>query len=194
MSFVGPAPDSPETTELYQQDEAAIGYVANYTRAFAWRPQVYRAWRELNGSIKAGMDLRRYELATLAAARQLRSSYCALAHGKVLRDQFLPAERVRDAAVDYHAAGLDPVDVAIMDFADKVAGGAANVTADDVAELRRHGLSAQEIVDVALAASARCFFSNVLEALGVLPDSQYASSLEPDLRRALTVGRPIEGA
>ena len=55
----------------------------NHERAFAERPEVYAAWQQLNGSIKAGMDLRRYELATLAAARRLRSSYCCLAHGSV---------------------------------------------------------------------------------------------------------------
>ena len=40
----------------------------NYERAFAERPEVYAAWVQLNSAIKAGMDLRRYELATLAAA------------------------------------------------------------------------------------------------------------------------------
>ena len=49
---------------------------------------------QLNGAIKASMDLRRYELATLAAARRLRSSHCMLAHGPVLTDQFVaPDER-----------------------------------------------------------------------------------------------------
>src|SRR3954452_9722759 len=56
----------------------------NYELAFAERPDVLAAWGQLNGAIKAGMDLRRYELATLAAARRLRSSYCCLAHGSVL--------------------------------------------------------------------------------------------------------------
>lgn len=41
----------------------------NYERAFAARPEVYAAWQQLNGAIKAGMDLRRYELATFAAAQ-----------------------------------------------------------------------------------------------------------------------------
>ena len=40
----------------------------NYERAFAERPEVYAAWQQLNAAIKANMDLRRYELATLAAA------------------------------------------------------------------------------------------------------------------------------
>ena len=54
----------------------------NHELAFAERLEVYDAWVQLNGAIKAGMDLRRYELATLAAARRLRSSYCCLAHGR----------------------------------------------------------------------------------------------------------------
>ena len=43
----------------------------NSERAFAERPEVLAAWVQLNTAIKAGMDLRRYELATLAAT-QLR--------------------------------------------------------------------------------------------------------------------------
>jgi alkylhydroperoxidase family enzyme len=77
----------------------------NYERAFAGRPEVYAAWGALNGAVKAGMDLRRYELATLAAAQRLRSSYCSLAHGKVLREQF--GEPVLEIARDRRSAGLD---------------------------------------------------------------------------------------
>ena len=40
------------------------------------------------------MDLRRYELATLAAATALKSSYCCLAHGQVLADKFYTSEEV----------------------------------------------------------------------------------------------------
>ena len=57
----------------------------NFERAFAERPEIYAAWVQLNGAVKAGMDLRRYELATLAAAQRLRSSYCCLAHGSCSR-------------------------------------------------------------------------------------------------------------
>ena len=74
---------------------------ANYERAFEERPDVYAAWRELLTAVKANMDLRRYELATLAAARRLRSSYCSLAHGKVLIEQF--GEPVLQIATDRKA-------------------------------------------------------------------------------------------
>jgi hypothetical protein len=45
-------------------------------------------------------------------------------------------------------------------------------------------------MDVILAATARCFFSKTLDALGVQPDSKYRE-LDAGLRQALVVGRPI---
>jgi uncharacterized peroxidase-related enzyme len=176
--------------EMYEADRAALGYVANYTRAFAHRPAVFDAWRRLNTSIRDGMDRRRYELATLAAARRLRSSYCSLAHGKVLLDRFLDPEALSRIIADPRSADLEPVDVAVMDLAEKVAGDATAITQADIDRLRELGLSDVDIFDVVAAASARCFFSKALDALGVQPDSSYRE-FEPELRDALTVGRPI---
>jgi uncharacterized peroxidase-related enzyme len=160
----------------------------NFEKAFAERPEVLAAWQQLNGAIKAGMDLRRYELATLAAARRLRSSYCCLAHGKVLRDSF--GEPVLEIVLDHRAAGLDEIDVAVMDLAEKVVDNATEIGDADLHPLRDLGLSETDIMDVVLAATARCFFSKTLDALGVLPDASY-NELEPELRDALVVGRPI---
>ena len=163
----------------------------NMEVAFAKRPDVYAAWGELLGAIKANMDLRRYELATLAAARRLRSSYCCLAHGKVLVEDF--DEPVLEIALDYHAAGLDPVYVAVMDLAERVADDATSIGETDLQRLRDLGLTDGEIMDVVLAAAVRCFFSKTLDALGVLPDAFYGE-LEPELREVLVVGRPIAEA
>ncbi|MET7402154.1 peroxidase [Dactylosporangium sp. NPDC005572] len=183
--------ETPDESPLYQAELDRSGYVPNYTRVFALRPEVYEAWAGLNRSVKRGMDLRRYELATLAAARRLRSSYCALAHGSVLLEQFFDAATLRQIALDHHDAGLDPVDVAVMDFAEKVAGDPTAITAADVDTLRRHGLTEPEILDVALAAAARCFFSTVLDAVGTEPDAAYRTSLSGPLLTALTVGRAV---
>jgi uncharacterized peroxidase-related enzyme len=160
----------------------------NFERAFAERPEVFAAWQGLNGAIKAGMDLRRYELATLAAARRLRSSYCCLAHGIVLHEQF--GEPVREIALDHRAAGLDEVDVAVMDLAERVVDDAASIGEEDLRPLRELGLSETEIMDVVLAAAARCFFSKTLDALGVRPDARYRE-LDPELLEVLVVGRQV---
>ena len=160
----------------------------NQDRAFAERPDVSEAWVALNGAIKANMDLRRYELATLAAARRLRSSYCALAHGKVLAEQF--GEPVREIALDRGSAGLDDVDLAVMDLAERVVDDATSIGDEELRPLRELGLTEAEIMDVVLAAAVRCFYSKTLDALGVQPDASYAE-LPPELRDVLVVGRPI---
>jgi uncharacterized peroxidase-related enzyme len=178
------------TAEMYATDEEVFGFVPNFTRAFSSRPAVYAAWRQLNGAIKSGMDLRRYELATLAAARRLRSSYCMLAHGSVLMDKFLDVDELTAVVADRHSAGLSEVDLAVMDLAEQVADDATAVQQADIERLRGLGLSDPEIVDVVLAAAARCFFSKTLDALGTEPDASYGE-LESGIRDALTVGRPI---
>jgi uncharacterized peroxidase-related enzyme len=160
----------------------------NYERAFTERPDVYRAWLELVQAIKANMEPRRYELATLAAARRLRSSYCALAHGKVLIEQF--GEPVGEIARDHHDAGLDEVDVAVMDLAEQVVDDASTIDDADLQRLRGFGLAEAEIMDVVLAAAARCFFAKTMDAMSVLPDAKF-NELDPELREVLVVGRPI---
>ena len=163
----------------------------NYERAFEGRPDVYAAWGGLLGAIKANMDLRRYELATLAAARRLRSSYCSLAHGKVLIEQF--GEPVLQIATDRSAAGLDDIDLAVMDLAERVVDDATSIDDADLQRLRDLGLSDEEIMDVVLTAAVRSFWTKTLDALGVQPDASY-NELEPELREVLVVGRPIADA
>jgi uncharacterized peroxidase-related enzyme len=164
----------------------------NMERVLEHRPAVGAAWRQLLGAIKENMDPRRYELATIAAARRIRSSYCMLAHATVLIDDLgVPREAMRAIAVDPRTAPLDQTEVAVMELAEKVAGDATSVTEADVDRLRALGLRDEEIMDVVLAAAARCFFSKMLDGLGVQPDAFYAD-LEPELREALVVGRPID--
>jgi len=193
IETVAPERASGAIADVYESDRAIHGHVPNFAQAFSLQPEAYAAWRELNGAIKAGMDLRRYELATLAAARRMRSSYCMLAHGAVLADRFLTPDAVRAVAADPASAGLDPLDVAVMDLAAKVADDATAVTQDDVDRLRELGLPDAEILGVVLAAAARCFFSKTLDGLGALPDHKF-EAMEPALRDALTVGRPIAAA
>jgi uncharacterized peroxidase-related enzyme len=191
IDTVAPAEATGATAELYAGEEEVFGFLPNLVRVFSQRPEVYAAWKQLSGAVKGGMELRRYELATIAAARVLRSSYCTLAHGSVLIDKgFLEPGALRAVVSDHHDAGLDEVDVAVMDLAAKVAEDATSVEQADVDRLRSLGLSDQDILDVVLAAAVRCFFSKVLDALGAEPDAKY-SQLDPALRDVLTVGRAI---
>jgi uncharacterized peroxidase-related enzyme len=195
VPFIRPLPDDEVTgavAEAYKADLADDGYVSNVSRAFSHRPDALAAWIGLKDAVTSTMNRRRYELVTIAAARRVRSSYCMLAHGNVLADKFYDADRVREIALDHHAAGLDEVDVAVMDLADKVASDASSVTQADVDRLRELGLSDAEVFDVVAASAMRCFFTKIVDGLGFQPDAAYRE-LDESLREALVVGRPIEG-
>jgi uncharacterized peroxidase-related enzyme len=183
-----------EVAAWYERQRASWGYLPNYAEAFATRPDVARAWEALNGAVSGGMDRRRFELATIAAARTYRSTYCTAAHSKFLRDICDDDATMRALAADPTGADLEATDRAVVDFATKVARDASAITADDVQILRDHGLVDAEIVDVVLAAAARAFFTKVLDALGVRADAQLGDMFDPEVRQQVVVGRPIASA
>jgi uncharacterized peroxidase-related enzyme len=184
------APMSDELSSYYADVAAGWGYLPNFARAFAWHPEIARAWSGLGGAISNAMDRRRYELVTIGAARALRSTYCTLAHARFLRDDCGDAATVeRIAGTD--SRPFDALDAALMEFGAKVARDASAITADDVDELRRLGLDEREISEVAFAAAARCFFAKAMDALGVQADAQLADEFEPEVRAAFVVGRPV---
>lgn len=195
-SFLGFPPAGEIQEEMGPVVEAVMrqfGYVPNYVRLFGLRPEAFAAWRALARAVTSNMDERRYELATVAAARQLRCSYCSLAHGKILAEKFHPQVDVIRMFTGETTDALDEVDRAVIALGEKVAADANTVSEEDVAELRRLGLSDRDIFDVILAAAARCFFSKVLDATGTLPDAAY-NELDLEFLEAMTVGRPVASA
>lgn len=191
MAFITTIPveqASGDVKAMYEKNQAGLGYVPNYAKLFSHRPELMAAWAHLSRSVRAHLDTRRYELVTLAAARALHSSYCMLAHGSILCEQFYTPEQLQ--AILEGTADLAPIDVAIMAFAEHIARDAPSVTAEEIQKLRDYGLADAEIFDIAAAAAARCFFSTLLDALGAEPDAAY-TTLEAGLQLRLTVGRPI---
>ena len=181
---------SGDVRTMYEENQAKLGYVPNYVQAFSHRPQVMAAWGNLLGSIRSTVDTRRYELVTLAAARTLHSSYCTLAHGTILRQHFFSPEQLAQIAADYTSGVLAPAEVAMMAYVEKLVRDASTIDAADIQALHDHGFTDPEIFDIAAVAAARCFFSTLLDALGVEPDATYLN-IEEELRSELTVGRPI---
>lgn len=190
LHTVPPEEAAGEVKAMYDQDLAAQGYVTNYTRAFSDRPEVLRGWLALKDAITSGMDPRLYELATVAAATAIRSSYCSLVHGRVLAASYYPAETVIGIAADDAGDALDAADAAVVRFARKVALEAEKITQEDADELRNLGFSDTDVFNVIVTAAARCFFSKVLDATGTLPDP-VLHDMPDQLRSVLTVGREI---
>jgi uncharacterized peroxidase-related enzyme len=193
MAFIdtlSPSEIDDDVREMYERQQAHYGYVPNYAKVFCYRPEVMRLWAQLQAGIKRPMDLRRFELATFAAANALRSTLCSLAHGKKLTE-FFSTDDVMAMARGEVPASLTAAEAAMMDFARKVARDATTITAGEVERLKAHGFTDAEVFDIAATAAARAFFTKVLESLGVEADAAFRR-IDPDFRKAMTVGRPID--
>ena len=177
--------------DYYQQQRGAWGFLPNYAAAFSTRPDVAAAWNILNKTVRDGMDRRRFEIATIGAARALGSTYCTAAHSMFLRDACDDETAMIAIATDPDGAALSDQDRAVFGFAAKVAQDASSIQQDDVDALRAHGLSDAEVADVVFAAAARSFFTRVLDGLGAQLDVQTAQEFTPDILASMVVGRPV---
>jgi len=193
MAFIRTTPAaeaSGATREMYDRQENAWGFVPNYAKVFCHRPETMARWGRLLAEIRRPVDDRRFELVTLAVALELRHSACALAHGNNLagligRDEVI---RIANGRV---SEKLTAAEVAIMAFARRIARDASRITSGEVEALKKlHGLSDEDVFDVVAIAAGRCFFTKMLDALGVEPDSANMK-LDQEFREAMTVGRPI---
>ena len=107
ISGVGEDAAEGEVAEYYAGQRAAWGFLPNYAPAFSTRPEVARAWNALNLAVRGGMDRRRFEIATIAAARARRSTYCTAAHSAFLRD--VCGDEAAMAAIAEHPDGAAPL-------------------------------------------------------------------------------------
>jgi uncharacterized peroxidase-related enzyme len=162
--------------EMYDADLASDGYVSTDTILFSLRPDVYALWVQLSRSIRKSMRLRRYELVTIAAARALGCRACVSGHASLLLRNGIARPQMEAIVRDFRDAGLEPVEVALMELAESVAIDAHRVAKADVDRLRDFGLRDDEIFGVVLAAAARCFYSKSLDAMGCPPTPELAET------------------
>lgn len=195
MTFIQTVPEDEATgavADLYASNRDHTGRVPNFIRTFSHHPEIDELFESLLSAIRGRIDPRRYEIATVAAASEIGSSYCTLAHGSVLMNLGMEEDTLVGMVQGRAGDVLNGEEAAVFAYARKVAQAASTVTQDDVDGLKAHGLSDTEIFDIA-AAAIRCFIAKLLDAVGAQPDAKL-HDLKPKLSKILSVGRAIEEA
>lgn len=192
--FLQNTPDSEAAARIYQGDLDKRGFVMNYNRAWAWRPDVADAFLALRGLLTSASSLspREQAVLTCAMASTLGDSYCSLAWGKMLAGASDPSA----AAAVLSASGskaLTPREEALAAWARKVVDNPNGTTAEDLDGLRAADCSEKDIFEATVFVAFRLAFSTINDALGVEPDRQIAETAPPEVRNAVDYGRPTEG-
>jgi uncharacterized peroxidase-related enzyme len=193
--FLQNAPDNEAAARLYQSDLDKRGFVMNFNRAWAWRPDVAEAFLALRGMLTSTSSLspREQALLTCAMASTLGDSYCSLAWGKMLAASSDPSTAAAVLSASPSAGSLTPREEALAAWARKVVDNPNGTTAQHLAALRAAGCSEKDIFEATAFIAFRLAFSTVNDALGVRPDRQIADGAPPEVRRAVAYGRPAEG-
>lgn len=175
-----PVPDDDELDEperkLFAKAGEVVGFVPNVFRAYAWRPERFRAWFGHFKSVMEpteGLSAREREMISVTVSQVNHCLYCLVAHGATLRelsDDPVDADRL---TLDYHRADLTPRQRAMLDFAVKITANPVSCEEADVEALRAHGFSDEDVWDVIEVAATFNFTNRMAIATGMLPNREY---------------------
>jgi len=157
--------------------QAKSGFVPNVFLALAHRPDEWRAFMAYHdallvkntGSLTKG-DREMIITATSAANHCL---YCVVAHGAILRiyeKKPLVADQV---ATNHRKADITPRQRAMLDFAMKVCKNSHEVEEADFAALRPHGLSDEDIWDIAAITAFFGLSNRLANVIGMRPNDEF---------------------
>ena len=170
----GDVPD--EVKELWAKPLEKLGFVPNVLRVFALRPQHLLAWWGYYDELlrgESGLTKVQREMIAVVVSATNRCHYCIVSHSAALRKLTENPELADQVAADYTAAGLEPRERAMLDFAVKLTRESAECSDADVDALRDAGWTDEDIFDIAQVAAMFNFTNRLASGLGWEPNPEY---------------------
>ncbi len=164
---------SPKTFAPFELLQRSHGYIPNFFRAQTMWPDVLEAETDAVGRILMPEDVLsrlQKEYILLAVSGANLNSYCVAVHCNLLRGLGVSPEEGDQIAVDHHQTSLSEADMALVDFALKVATRPAEFRCEEIGRLRVLGFTEEQVLEC-LAVTALNNFANTLQmGLGIVPD------------------------
>jgi uncharacterized peroxidase-related enzyme len=132
------------------------GFVPNVFLALAHRPAEWRAFFAYHDALmekNEGLSKAEREMIVVATSNANGCHYCVVAHGAILRIRAKHPLIADQVAINYRKADITPRQMAMLDFAMKVALESAAICDADHELLRTRGFGDDEIWDIAAIAA-----------------------------------------
>jgi len=156
------------------------GFVPNVFLALAHRPAEWRAFfayhdalmeRDVGGEVTLTKAER--EMIVVATSGANHCQYCVVAHGAILRIRAKDPRIADQLAVNYRKADITPRQRAMLDYAMKVALEASRIEEPDLAGLRAHGFSEDDIWDIGAIAAFFALSNRLANMTSMRPNDEF---------------------
>jgi uncharacterized peroxidase-related enzyme len=153
-----------------------LGFVPNVYSTYSLKPQRLRHFMQMYNEIMlapSGLSKLEREMVAVVVSSANRCYYCLVAHGAAVRRLSGDPELGEMMVMNYRVAKLDPRQRAMLDFAWKLTTTPHLVDEADREALRGHGLSNEDIFDLAETVAFFNLSNRMASATDMMPNPEY---------------------
>lgn len=161
---------------IYEKNRGKIGFVPNVFRAYARRPDHFRAFMAYHDVLMKGdgaLSRVERESIVVAVSAENRCQYCMVAHGAALRVLSKNPILAEQIANNWKTAELSPRLRTMLTFASAVNEPGFAATEKEIDELHRAGFSDEDIWDIAAIAAFFGFSNRMAGLMDMRPNVEF---------------------
>ena len=169
-----PLPEGP--ARYFAKCEEKLGMVPNVLRAYAFDEAKLAAFTAMYNDLMlgpSGLSKLEREMIAVVVSSANRCWYCQVAHGAAVRALSGDPALGEAMVMNWRAAPLEPRQLAMLGFAEKVTLASAQITEADREGLRAEGFSDRDIWDIAAVAGFFAMSNRIASATGMQPNAAY---------------------
>ena len=152
------------------------GFVPNVFLVLAHRPDEFRAFFAYHDALMekdGGLTKAEREMIVVATSGANQCQYCVVAHGAILRIRAKNPLLADQVAINYRKADITDRQKAMLDFSLKVSLSAHAVTETDLAELRTHGFTDDDVWDITAIAAFFALSNRMANVTSMRPNDEF---------------------
>ena len=164
--------------EVYAKNREKLGFVPNVFRAYARRPEHFRAFMAYHDVLMKGPgNLSRVEREAIvvAVSSENRCQYCLVAHGAALRVLSKDPILAEQIANNWRTAELSSRMRALLEFASRVNEPGFAATDAEIDAMHAAGFSDDDIWDIAAIAAFFGFSNRMAGLMNMRPNDEFYS-------------------
>ncbi len=153
------------------------GFIPNVFVALSRRPDEFRAFFDYHDALmlKDSGNLSKADREMIVVATSAANSchYCVIAHGALLRIYSKNPLLADQVAINFRRADISAREMAILEYAVKVATDSAGLTDADKLAVKQHGLDDEDIWDIASITAFFGMSNRLANALEMRPNDEF---------------------